>query len=288
MAIYQIYEFDGAALPLYNPETSHDTGPSDSTLRTSIGGVFDVYGTRRRLPTVMSVQVSGIYAAADDAYVYEVDHTGAYMVDHLGAYMVTATAQGYLRRQVDAIRAKQGVRGSLWRRRWDDTSVEQWKTARLLAVRERGSAEQRARYARVDLEFETAHAAWRAATASSASKLLVSGGTAGINVTADGNATVSDAIITIAPSGTITSLAIKGLHAGIDLRWTGSISSGWLVIDCGAQTVTRSTTSQYSGFSLGSGHRAQGWLPMVPGITPLVIESNGPGTATIAWYDQWI
>lgn len=288
MAVYQIYQFDSVPLPLYNPEATHDAGPTDSTLKASIGGVFDVYGTRRRLPRMQRITLQGVYAAADGD-VLLVDHAGVYIVDHQGDYIRTATAQGYLRRQVDAIRAKQGVRGTLWRRRWDDTTVSQWKTARLLNVRERGSAEQRAHFAKLDLEFETAHAAWRAAAASSVSKTLVSGGAAGINMTADGNAPVTDAIITITASGTITSLAIKGLHVGIDLRWTGTLANGQaLVVDAGAQTVLQSGSNAYSGFSLGSGHIAQGWLPMAEGITPLVVESNGPGTVAASWYDQWI
>lgn len=289
MAVYQIYQFDSVPLPLYNPEATHDAGPTDSTLMKSIGGVFDVYGSRRRLPSIQRITVGGIYAVPDTPYVYLVDHAGVYIVDHQGDYQITATAQGYLRRQVDAIRAKQGVRGTLWRRRWDDTTVSQWKTARLLNVRERGSAEQRAQYAQVDLEFETAHAAWRAATASTVSKSLVSGGSAGLNVTAGGNTPVTDAALTITASGTITSLAIKGLHAGIDLRWNGSLASGQaLIIDAGAQTVLRSGSDAYSGFALGSGHTAQGWLPLAEGITPLIVESNGPGTAAAFWYDQWI
>jgi len=288
MASYQIYQFDDVALPLYNPEATHDAGPSPSTLRSSIGGMFDVYGARRRLPQMLKIQVSGIYMSEND-YVLLVSHDGKYIVDHQGDFIATATALGYLRRQVDAIRAKQGVRGTLYRRRWDNTTVVQWKTARLLAVRERSSTEQRARYAQIDLEFETAMAAWRAATASGANGTLVSGGAVGLNVTADGNTPVEDAIITVTAAGAISSLAVKGLHAGIDLRYVGSIGAGSVLqIDCGAQTVLLNGASAYSGFSLGSGHTAQGWLPMAEGITPLVVESNGAGTVAISWFDQWI
>lgn len=288
MAVYQIYQFDDVALPLYNPEATHDAGPTLSTVRASIGGTFDVYGGRRRLPQLLKIQVSGIYVSEDD-YVLLVSHDGKYIVDHQGDFIATATALGYLRRQVDAIRGKQGVRGTLYRRRWDNTSVVQWKTARLLAVRERGSTEQRARYAQIDLEFETAMAAWRSLAASSASGTLVSGGAVGLNVTADGNAPISDAVITFTASGAISALAVVGLHAGIDLRYAGSIGAGSVLqIDCGAQTVLLNGANAYSGFSLGSGHTAQGWLPMAEGITPLVVESNGAGSVAISWYDQWI
>jgi hypothetical protein len=290
MAVYQIFQFDDVVLPLYNPEATHDAGPTASSLRESIGGVFDVYGPRRRQPSRLGVQVSGIYASSESDFVLLASHDGTIIVDHQGDFMATATAQGYLRRQVDAIRAKQGVRGTLYRRRWDD-GVVQWKSARLLAVRERGSAAQRARYATIDLEFETPMAAWRAAT-SSASHALISGHAVGLNVTADGNAPISDAIITVTATGAISALAVKGLSggAGIDLRYTGSIDAGQtLQIDCGAQSVSLNGAPAYSGFSLGSGHTAPGWLPMVEGITPLVVESNGgSGAVTITWYEQWV
>ena len=289
MAVYQIYQFDNVPLPLYNPEVTHDAGPTDSTLMKSIGGVFDVYGSRRRLPSIQRLTVAGIYAVPDTPDVYLVDHAGVYIVDHQGDYQITATAQGYLRRQVDAIRAKQGVRGTLWRRRWDNTVIKQWRTARLLNVRERGSAEQRAQYAQVDLEFETAHAAWRAESAGAASKSLVSGGFAAMNVTVGGNTPVTDAIVSVTASGTITSLVIQAPHVGIDLRWTGTLLNGQaLVIDAGAQTVLQAGSDAYSGFALGSSHSAQGWLPLAEGITPLVFQSNGPGVAAAAWYDHWV
>lgn len=288
MAVYQIYQFDAVMLPLYNPQATHDAGPSASTLQASIGGVFDVYGARRRLTTALKVVVSGIYAASEGD-VLLVDHLGRNIVDHLGRLMLVATPRQWLRLQVDAIRAKQGVRGTLYRRRWDQASVVQWKTARLLNVRERGEAAQRALYAEVDLEFETAMAAWRAATPSTASGALVSGGAVGIGVTAGGNAPVTDAIITITATGAISSVAIKGLHAGIDLRWVGSLAAGQtLQIDCGRQTVVSSAGNAYGGLALGSGHYGQGWLPLAEGITPLLVESNGPGSVSVAWYDQWV
>jgi len=288
MAVYQIYQFDSVPLPLYNPTATHDAGPVASTLRDSIGGAFDVYGTRRRLPNTLKFTVAGIYAAADGD-VLLVSHDGKYIVDHAGVFILTATAQGYLRRQVDAIRAKMGVRGTIYRRRWDDTTIVQWKTARLLRIAERSDAEQRAMYAKLDLEFETAHAAWRAAAAVTVSKTLVSGGAVGANVTAGGNVPVTDAIITVVAGGAITSLAIKALHAGIDLRYTGALAAGQtLAIDCGAQTVTVDGANAYAYFALGSGHTAQGWLPMAEGLTPVVVESNGAGTVALSWYDQWV
>jgi len=288
MAVYQIYQFDDVPLPLYNPSAMHDAGPVASTLRDSLGGAFDVYGSRRRLPSTLKFSISGIYAAADGD-VLLVSHDGTYIVDHAGIYILTATAKGYLRRQVDAIRAKMGVRGTIYRRRWDDTTVVQWKTARLLRIAERGEAEQRAMYAKLDLEFETAHAAWRSATAVTVSKTLVSGGAVGANLTAGGNVPVTDAIITVTAAGAITSLAIKALHAGIDLRYTGTLAAGQvLTIDCGAQTVTLNGVNAYAYFALGSGHTVQGWLPMVEGLTPAIVESNGAGTVVISLYDQWV
>ena len=288
MASYQIYQFDGVALPLYNPEADHSTGAAGSTLRQSIGGVFDTYGTRQRLPSSVQFGVRGIYAAGDGNTLL-IDHAGNHIVDHSGNRILVATAEQWLRLQVDALRAKIGVRGTIWRRRWQDLTVTQWKTARLLSIQEKGNTELRTSMAEFDLAFETAHAAWRSAAASTVSGNLVSGGYLGLNVTSDGNAPVTDPVITITASGTITSIAIVGVALGVDLRWTGALYAGQsLVIDCGAMSVLKAGVDAYVGLALGAGHTARGWLPVAYGINVLTVYANGAGTASISHYNQFI
>lgn len=288
MSSYQIYEFDGVALPLYNAEQDLSSGAVDSTLLASVGGAFDVWAGVRRVAQSVKLQVGGIYAAADGT-AYIVDHAGNQIVDHAGNDIIAGTAQALLRGQVDAIRAKQGATGSLWRRRWDDSTVAQWRTARLLQVVERSDITHRTVAAQVDLIFESAMANWRDASADTITGTLVSGGEVGLLLESQGNATIEDSVITVAAAGAISSLQFSILHLGIDLRYAGAIGAGsTLRIDCGAQTVTLNGAAAYAGFSLGSGHSARGWCPLPPGAWAMQVASNGAGTVTATHYDQWV
>ena len=288
MASYQIYQFDGVALPLYNPETDLSSGVAASTLRQSIGGTFDVYGSRQRLPDVVKFTTRGIYVAGDGNTLL-VDHSGNRILDHSGNRILVATSLQWLRLQVDTLRARAGVRGTIWRRRWQDTTVTQWKTARLLSVKEAGSTKLRTALAELECAFETAHAAWRSSAASTVSGNLVSGGYVGLNATSDGNAPVTDPEITVTASGAITDVRIACAALGVDLRWTGTLASGHtLTIDCGAMSVFRSGSDAYSGFTLSAGHTARGWLPLAAGINALTVYADGTGTAQISHYNQWM
>lgn len=288
MASYQIYLFDNVTLPLYNPEADLSTGAAPSTLRASVGGTFDVYGSRQRLPDVVQFSVRGIYAAGEDNLVL-VDHAGNHIVDHSGNRILVATATQYLRLQVDELRSRIGVRGTIWRRRWENTAIRQWKTARLLSIKEQGNTELRSVLAELDCTFETAHPAWRDEAASAPSATLVSGSWCALNAESVGNAPVTDPVITITASGTITSAQIVCVAAGVDLRWAGTLSSGQaLVIDCGAPSVARAGVNAYSQFSLGSGHTARGWLPLAAGVNVISVYANGPGTVTISFYNKWL
>ena len=66
MAIYQIDQFDGVLLPLYNPEQDLSPAAVDSTLEASIDATFDAAGSRREREHFQSQgheespQVSGI------------------------------------------------------------------------------------------------------------------------------------------------------------------------------------------------------------------------------------
>ena len=91
MSSYQIYEFDGVPLPLYNPEQDLSTGTVDSTLMASVGGTFDVWSAYQRTPQKIKHTVSGIYAA-DDSLLLLKDHAGNQIVDHAGNRIMVATA----------------------------------------------------------------------------------------------------------------------------------------------------------------------------------------------------
>jgi phage-related protein len=113
----------------------------------------------------------------------------------------------------------------------------------------------------------------------------------GITLSNGGDITIYDPVITVlVTSGTMTQLDIDGIDDAIDITWTGSISVGTtLQIDCAPQTVTNlSGTDQYSGFVLNSGHTVRGWLPINPGITPLLFTVTGAGAnISVTHYDQF-
>lgn len=288
MSSYQIYAFDDVTLPYYNPEQDLSTGTVDSTLMASVGGMFDVWSSIQRTPRLIKHTVSGIYAA-DDTLLLLTDHAGNQIVDHAGNRIMVATDVQQVRGLVDALRAKTGVRGALWRRRWDDMTVAQWKTARLLSVQDRSNLEHRTVATQVDCLFESAMANWRSAAADVVSGTLVSGGQVGLLLGSEGNATIEDSVLTVTASGTITSLQFSFPHLGVDLRYTGTIAAGSvLTIDCGTQTVTLDGAAAYSGFSLGNGHTARGWLPLPPGPWALLVGSDGTGTVQSSHYDQFV
>jgi hypothetical protein len=293
MSVYQIYDFDGVALPLYEPTQDLSTGTVDSTLLASVGGTFDVWSGYQRQPRSTKTTITGIYEGTDGS-VYLIDEVGNYVSDEVGNHILAASAAQYLRQQVDAIRAKVGVAGPLGRRRWDDTTIAQWKTARLLGVQQRSDIQHRTTLAGVDCTFESAMANWRDATVTTASATLAMGGTAVFVLSSDGNATVEDAIITITTGGyTLSSVSVVIATAGVDLEYTTAIGpGGTLVINCGTQSVTESGVGAYSGFALGAGHTARGWMPLAPGQHVVEVASTGfgssPGTVSIAHYDQWV
>jgi hypothetical protein len=288
MSSYQIYEFDGVPLPIYDPEQDLSTGTVDSTLLASVGGTFDVWSSYQRTPRMVKHAVGGVYVA-DDVLLLLVDHAGNQIVDHAGNRIMVATDTQHVRGQVDALRAKVGVRASLWRRRWDDTTVSQWKTARLLAVQEKSDLQHRTVAAQCDCVFESAMANWRDATIDTISGTLVSSGQVGLLLGSDGNATIEDSTINVTASGTISYLQFTIATLGVDLRYAGTIGAGSvLTIDCGAQTVTLNGAAAYSGFSLGGGHSARSWLPLPPGTWAMLVGSNGAGTVQTSHYDQWV
>lgn len=280
MSSHQIYEFDGVALPLYNQQQDLGTGAVASSIVLSAGGAFDWASSARRLPRSQVATVTGIYAPEADGDRLVTD-TGDALIASTGVYIVTHGARADLRAQVAAIKAKIGTRGTLRRKRFDDESVIQWRTARLVDVRERGQVEERGWRAGIDCTFETVLPGWRAASASSAN--LASGGA----VSVAGNLPVRHAVLTVTASATISSVAVYSAAWGIDWTWTGTLAAGAsLVVNDEAQTVLNAGVNAYSGLALGSGHTAAGWLDLEPGVQSVMVVVVGTASAvSLAWYD---
>lgn len=279
MSSHQIYEFDGVSLPLYNQQQDLGTGAIASSIVLSAGGAFDWAGTARRLPRSQASTLTGIYAAEVNGDML-VDSVGDFLVDDVGAYLVTHDGQADLRAQVAAIKAKIGTRGTLRRRRFDDFTVAEWRTARLLDVRERGEVEERGIRAGLDLTFETVLPGWRAASQSSvslASNALVS---------VAGNLPVRHAVLTVTASAEITVVTVTSTSRGISWTWSGTLAAGTsLVISDEARTVLNAGVDAYSGLALASGHTATGWLDLEPGDQLVNVSVTGTASAvTLAFY----
>lgn len=284
---YRISAFGAVALPDAMTEDDLSTARTISGLIDVVGGTFDVYGTRQRLPTKQELSVRGIYAGAVN---FLVSHAGDQLVTASGSLLIAGSAANNLRVQVEELRAMVGRRDQLWRRR-DDDGVLQWRYARLLAVQARGNVENwAADVAELTATFETAQGRWRSSSTTSAAATLPSGGAVRpLYINTGGNAPVEDAVITLAAMAAISSFRVQSAALGVDWQWTGSLSAGQsLSVDCGALTVRRDTTDVYANFGLNAGHTAPGWLPLAVGANTLTVTTNGAGTATATWYNQWL
>lgn len=279
MSSYQIYEFDGVTLPLYNQQQDLGTGAVASSIVLSAGGSFDWAGTARRLPRLQAAVVSGIYAAEVDGDTLVTD-AGDRIIETTAVPIVTHGGRADLRAQVAALKGKIGRRGTLRRRRFDDFAVAEWRTARLLDVRERGQVEERGWRAGLDLTFETVAPGWRAASQSTAN--LLSGGA----VSVAGDLPVRHAVLTVTASATISSVAVYSAARGIDWTWTGTLAAGAsLVVSDEARTVLNAGADAYSGFALGSAHTATGWLDLEPGVQSVMVTVTGTASAiSLAFY----
>jgi hypothetical protein len=281
---YQIYQFNDVALPTYNAAQEHNIGVA-STLTPAIGGVADYYGSRRRLPQITQFAVKGIYAG--DLY-YVVDESGNNVDDGADILLVAGDDDTDLRAQLDLLRGAIGTRGTLYRKRWDDLAV-QWKTARLLQVRRSTATKDRTVMAELECTFDAPDARWRHASLTTASASLVDDGTLGLKVNNSGPETVEDGTLTITASGAITSITVTCVAQGVSFAWTGSLASGQaLIIDCGAQTVRKAGADAYANFARASDHTARTWLPLAAGLNTILITSDGPGTAGVTFYAQFL
>lgn len=282
MSSHQIYEFDGVALPLYNQQQDLGTGAVASSIVLTAGGALDWAGSARRLPRSQAATVTGIYAAEMDGDRLVTDEGDA-LIESTGVYIVTHGGLADLRSQVAAIKGKIGVRGTLRRKRFDDESVIQWRTARLVDVRERGQVEERGWRAGIDCTFETVLPGWRSTAQSTAN--LLSGGA----VSVAGNLPVRHAVLTVTASATISSVAVYSASRGINWTWTGTLAAGAsLVVNDEAQTVLNAGANAYSGLALGSGHTAAGWLDLEPGVQSVMVVVTGTASAVgLAWWDVY-
>lgn len=283
----KLVEFDGITLPLFDATQDMNAARADSSLLESVGSVFDFYDNRQRLPRLYNISAEGTLIGETT---YLVDEAGNRLVDDAGNALIAGTPGTHLRSQIQALRSRVGVRGSLWRQRLDDSATREWITARCVSVDWNRNVDERTNRAVVRCQFESAMTAWRAASATTTTVSASAGVETPFVLSNGGDVTIDDAIIAIArTSGTITAVTVNCAQLGISWTWgTGSIGAGQtLTVDAGARTVRRGTTNVYSAFSLNSGHTARGWLPIPPGTYSFtVLCTGGAATVTVTRYTQ--
>lgn len=268
---------------IYDHSDSHPAGPAyGAYVDYPYGGAGDGFGSTQSSSGQIALSKSGTIIAADRA---------------------TLLAQR------DALRAMKGRHGKLYATMDDDTV--RWVYARCDLV-DTARTSDMTLYQDVAINWTQKSAYWNGSHHSpdgwewdsgvlwdegrfwdegeGATELTNTIGTTGVEVTNSGNATVTDAIITITPAGsTITALTISG--PDWELEWTGSLPVGeQLVINSGKRTVVTydpvlfTSTDAYDDLTFTANHVISDWSSFPPGTTTLqVARTGGDPTSTISF-----
>jgi len=276
--------FDSLALPTMAPVHDVGTGRVQSPLvALPGGGVFDPVGS-------------------DDAQMAEREIQSDFTI-------VESTAAA-LRTTFNALRAKVGVRGRLYREH--DTGDTEWVYARMQEIRGRRSTPE-VTFQKVSIKFQVISPVWNGHLRGSGWTLdsgevlndgltlddtgarTLSSSPITITWTNRGNQVARDAVITVtAGSAAITALTVARLVSGsVVEEWTysGTISSGKaLVVDCGAWSVEDDGSGDWDNFVFTSNHSTEDILQMQPGDNSIRFTVTGgdvDSTVQIEFYDGW-
>lgn len=251
---YHLYRFgDSQVLPLGDPLNDVAGADVDSDAVAVAGGVHYSYGSKI-IP----------------ARLHTITHRGIY--------------SNNVETNVDAMMALLGQRLQLWRKRESDDAL-QYKWARLVSARWRRDVNQ-SQHAVMNLQFE-ANGNWTSLTGSTASRT----GGGSLATSPSGDAWILNSKLTFtASSSTTHTFRIQDTTNGIDVQWSGSVTSGEdVVIDAGTWTVTNDGADAYSDFTVNSAHTAQRWIVLDPdGQTFTITLSAGAGTFEFSWSEQWV
>lgn len=272
--------FGTVTLPVYNPDGDIGPSPSRSGTVNIPGGAYDAYGNDQapRETTTITRRCT--------------------LIEDTPAALQTA---------LDELRSLRGKRDRLYARMQDDTV--RWHWARLLRVvvpKKPGNVVNQ----EIELIFELPPIWWYGERTGdgwvldageyfdAGLTLDESGGlftlnTSPKNVTINngGNATVTNAVITVTAAGTdITALTIAK-SGETQLVYSGTIAVGQaLVIDCGAWSVENNGSDDYANFALGASHAIEEWLHLSPGNNTITVTKTGGSAAStigIEFYDGW-
>lgn len=279
---YHLERFIDVYLPAGNPSSDLSPIPAKPAIVQTLSGPFDM-------------------DQGDDA-VDDLPHTITY-----DALSDGDTADEW-RLTEDALRALVGKRGWLWRRSEDEAQELQRAICKLMSNGGPRSTQDkmwkmdsfswlqldhwRGHY-HIDWALDDGHFLDDELYLDDDATYTVTTAPQTITLTNDGNARVTDAIITITAGGvSITDVSIVKTGES-DLQFTGVITAHHsLVIDCGAYSVLNNGVDAYTDFELDTDHAINEWLRLDPGaneiiITLTVINFSVPPTVTINFMDSW-
>lgn len=282
---YHFTHFNETEIPAYMPQQDHSPVRALATIVPTLGGYYDHRGARAANPQMQSIVARGTVVGELE---YWVDETDDPMVDESGDYLIWGNAIQMLRTQVDELAKWVLERGTLWRRRQDDEE-RQWKTVRFANM----SFQQERNdlfHAQLTCTFETRMAYWHAETLTTVSGNATSGTPLTLTVENDGQRTISDAVLrVVGSSGTIILITIVCESVGVDLAWSGSLTSGEeLVLDCGESAIPDGVDDAFDGLVMDTEHSAAGWLLLpVPTSDYVITVSGGNAVVSIEYYKQF-
>lgn len=282
---YRLLRFKSVPLPYAMPKDDLSTAKVESSLRDSIGGVYNYFGSNRRFPRRQQFRHKGLYVGE---VAYRVTSDGHYRITSDGEYRTTAANKlKDLEGKTNDLKAEIGNWGELWRERLSDGQLT-YKWCRLLDVKHVEEVDNANVVSDVESEYETDDVAWRSEEVVTSSVNAVAGTAASLLVPNAGSIEIADAILQVTcTSGTITQIDVTG--SGVDLTWVGSLASGQtLSVDSGDQTVPQGSGEEYDGLTFNAGHTSEEWLPLARGINLFQITvTGGNATVTMGHNDKW-
>lgn len=277
--------FGDVPLPLHRQRYQHDPMSAMPSLQRGVDSFYDLYGSGIADPNMQVMPITGIYIGE---VTYLVDEAGNRFVDEAGNHFIFGDAKTMLRSQLLALRHMVRTYDVLWRARVNEQSVREWKMARFVSLRQPTNYDD-LYIAEITANFETSMAYWHAEEATEYTDDAEDGVALSLWVENSSSVTIDDAVLTITQtSGTITDIAIACTELGIDLEWTGTLTTNeQLVFDLSGLAISEDAEDAYSGFEKGADHTATTWMPITPGLHLFTVTvTGGDATVLLSFYAQ--
>jgi hypothetical protein len=276
---YYLERFGTQELPLYNVTHDLDVVAAKNTIVRTVLNGFDSAGSGQ----------------ADQNLPQAIRYKGVILESTVSAW----------RTAVDALRATARTRAQLWRRAEDNDEV-QWCYARFISGQTTRDANRPPFEYEASLQFMQLspwvghdYTTWVLDEGDYLDTALyldeegwtftLSTSPKACTVTNGGNRSTNNVRLAVtAGSASITSITFACGDA--EFTYSGTVASGHiLVIDCGAQSVSN-TTSDYANFALTSNHTIEDWIRLDPGDNIITVTKTGGGTTSslsVEYQDGW-